>query len=100
MRPGRRQRNIERALVDVGAVKAVAPVPRFHARTVVPKRVNRADKVGAAGTLVAEGVDVDSDAFTKDDVDNLSGKIVYIENRAPVTRAANQQEDIKVVISL
>jgi hypothetical protein len=55
---------------------------------------------GTSGTLVAEGVDVDSDAFTKDDVDNLSGKIVYIENRAPVTRAANQQEDIKVVISL
>ncbi len=55
---------------------------------------------GTSGTLVAEGVDVDSDAFTKDDVDNLSGKIVYIENRAPVTRSANQQEDIKVVISL
>ena len=55
---------------------------------------------GTSGTLVAAGVDVDSDAFTRDDVDKLSGKIVYIENRAPVTRAANQQEDIKVVISL
>ena len=55
---------------------------------------------GTSGTLVAAGVDADSDAFTRDDVDKLSGKIVYIENRAPVTRAANQQEDIKVVISL
>lgn len=55
---------------------------------------------GTSGTLVAEGVDADSDAFTRDDVDKLSGNILYIENRAPVTRAANQQEDIKVVISL
>jgi len=55
---------------------------------------------GVSGTLVAEGVDTDSDAFTRDDVDKLSGRIVYIENRAPVTRSANQQEDIKVVISL
>ena len=55
---------------------------------------------GASGVLVAAGVDADSDAFTRDDVDKLSGRIVYIENRAPVTRSANQQEDIKVVISL
>ena len=55
---------------------------------------------GTSGTLVAAGVDVDSDAFTKDDVDFLSGRVVYIENRAPVTRSSNQQEDIKVVITL
>ena len=55
---------------------------------------------GASGTLVAAGVDVDSDAFTKDDVDFLSGRVVYIENRAPITRSANQQEDLKVVITL
>ncbi len=55
---------------------------------------------GTSGALVAAGVDADSDAFTRDDVDKLSGSILYIENRAPVTRAANQQEDIKVVISL
>ena len=55
---------------------------------------------GTSGTLVAAGVDVDSDAFTKDDVDFLSGRVVYIENRAPITRSANQQEDLKVVITL
>ena len=55
---------------------------------------------GTSGTLIEEGIDADSDAFTRDDVDKLSGNILYIENRAPVTRAANQQEDIKVVISL
>ena len=55
---------------------------------------------GQSGTLIAAGVDADSDAFTRDDVDKLSGEIIYIENRAPVTRAANQTEDIKVVITL
>ena len=55
---------------------------------------------GQSGTLVAAGVDADSDAFTKDDVDKLSGEILYIENRAPVARSANQTEDIKVVITL
>ena len=28
------------------------------------------------------------------------GEIFYYENRAPVTRAADQKEDIKVVITL
>ena len=55
---------------------------------------------GQTGTLVTEGTDADSDAFTRDDVNKLSGKILYIENRAPVTRSANQTEDIKVVITL
>ena len=55
---------------------------------------------GQSGTLIAAGVDVDSDAFTRDDVNKLSGQILYIENRAPVTRSANQTEDIKVVITL
>jgi len=55
---------------------------------------------GQSGTLIAVGGDVDSDAFTTDDVDNVSGQILYIENRAPITRSADQTEDIKVVITL
>ena len=55
---------------------------------------------GQSGTLIAAGVDADSDAFTRDDVNKLSGQILYIENRAPVTRSVNQTEDIKVVITL
>ncbi len=55
---------------------------------------------GQSGTLIAAGIDADSDAFTRDDVNKLSGQILYIENRAPVTRSANQTEDIKVVITL
>lgn len=33
-------------------------------------------------------------------VDAFSGEMLYIENRAAVTRTANQQEDIKVIITL
>ena len=54
---------------------------------------------GETGTLEAGGVDADSDAFVVSDVKKNSGTVVYIENRSPVTRAANQQEDIKVVIT-
>tara|TARA_B100000085_G_scaffold180605_1_gene164787 strand:- start:464 stop:1837 length:1374 start_codon:yes stop_codon:yes gene_type:complete len=55
---------------------------------------------GNTATLVAAGVDADSDAFTTDDVNRTTGDILYIENRAPVVRAANQTEDIKIVITL
>ena len=55
---------------------------------------------GVSGTLVTAGTDADTDAFTNDDIEKLSGDILYIENRAPVFRSANQTEDIKVVITL
>ena len=55
---------------------------------------------GNSANLVAVGVDADSDAFTRDDVLNTSGEILYIENRAPVVRASNQTEDIKIVVTL
>ena len=55
---------------------------------------------GGSGTLVAAGVDADTDAWEHGDVEKMSGQILYIENRAPVVRSANQTEDIKVVITL
>ena len=55
---------------------------------------------GISATLETAGADADAEAFERDDVDKLSGEILYIENRAPVTRSINQQEDLKVVITL
>jgi hypothetical protein len=55
---------------------------------------------GVSGTLVASGVDGDTNAYTISDIEKLSGDILYIENRAPVFRSGNQTEDIKVVITL
>lgn len=47
---------------------------------------------GAAGTL--------SSIIDSSDIDNLSGDLLYLENRAAVIRSANQTEDIKVIIQL
>lgn len=46
----------------------------------------------ASGTIIAYN--------TAPDVDRYSGEIVYLENRAAVTRAENQSEDIKIIIQL
>jgi hypothetical protein len=47
---------------------------------------------GATGTL--------SSIIDSSDIDNLSGDLLYLENRAAVIRSANQTEDIKVIIQL
>ena len=48
----------------------------------------------------AAGTDADSDAYIEPKVDKYSGDLMYIENRAAVTRAADQTEDIKVIIEI
>ena len=53
-----------------------------------------------AGVLDAAGVDGDSLAFIKGDVDFSSGEIMYIDNRAAIQRSADQTEDIKIIIQL
>ena len=55
---------------------------------------------GQTGTLLSPGFDVDSDAFSDDDVERFKNDILYIENRAPVERTLTQTEDIKAVITL
>ena len=51
----------------------------------------------AAGKLESKGGD--AEAFWTL-VDKYSGDLMYIENRAAVTRAADQTEDIKVIIEI
>lgn len=54
------------------------------------------------GTGVLDGVGEDSDsyAFIVGDVDNSSGEVMYIDNRAAIQRSADQTEDIKIIIQL
>ena len=47
-----------------------------------------------SGTLDSAGT------FDSGDIDFLSGEVLYIENRAAITRSADQTEDIKIVIQL
>ena len=57
---------------------------------------------GATGTPTTSTSTIDSVSFTSgysaSEIDNDSGDILYIENRAPITRAADQTENIKLVI--
>lgn len=55
---------------------------------------------GQSATLKSAGFDVDSDAFTNDDVERFKNDIIYLENRSPVERTLTQTEDIKAVITL
>jgi len=47
---------------------------------------------GASGTL--------SSIIDSADIDNLSGSLLYLENRAAVERSLNQTEDIKIIIQI
>ena len=57
---------------------------------------------GATGTPTTTSSTIDSVSFTSgysaSEIDHDSGDILYIENRAPITRAADQTENIKLVI--
>ena len=61
--------------------------------------VNETDGSGT-GTLDSAGADTDIRAFDSAEVDIMSGDILYIDNRAAVTRASDQNEDVKVIIQL
>ena len=57
---------------------------------------------GATGTPSTSTSTVDSVSFTSgyaaSELDHDSGDVVYIENRAPITRASDQTENVKLVI--
>ena len=57
---------------------------------------------GASGTPTTSTSTIDNVSFTSgysaSEIDADSGDILYIENRAPITRAADQTENIKLVI--
>ena len=52
------------------------------------------------GTTQATGTDGDTLAFHEPKVNKYSGDLLYIDNRAAVTRSADQTEDIKVIIEI
>lgn len=53
-----------------------------------------------SGTLEAAGDDADDDAYVNGEFDPLTGEVLYIDNRAAVSRSAEQTEDIKIVIQI
>ena len=67
---------------------------KFHKNEVV----ELSDVAGAA-TIVAHA-DSDMPAMRWADVDAFSGEVMYVDNRVPIDRDADQTEDIKIVIDL
>lgn len=58
------------------------------------------DADGGSGSLELVGADADSDAFSEGDVNPFSGKLLYISNNVKVDRAADQTEDLKVIVQI
>ena len=55
---------------------------------------------GGSGVLEGTSADADSLAYLAASMDFLSGDMLYIDNRAAVSRSAEQQEDIKIIIQI
>ena len=57
---------------------------------------------GASGTPVTSSATVNNvvitSGYSSPEIDHDSGDIMYVENRAPITRAADQTENIKLII--
>ena len=52
------------------------------------------------GILDAVGIDGDANAETLPTVNNMSGTLLYIDNRAAIERSDDQTEDVKIIIQL
>jgi hypothetical protein len=53
------------------------------------------------GEIITQGaVSATISDITNSEVEKYSGDVVYIENRSPVNRAANQTEDVRLVIEM
>jgi hypothetical protein len=52
------------------------------------------------GTLDSAGIDSDSLAYNLAEANPFSGTILYIDNKAPISRSEDQIEDLKVVIRI
>lgn len=79
------------AVVD--SIDTVNGVIRYHQNSVTGYK---AFTVG--GTITTGSVSATISALGNPEVQPFSGKILYLENRSPVSRASDQTEDIKLVV--
>ena len=86
-----------------GTSGAVAYLDSWDSATGVV-RYHQNDKTGYGTFVTAETITGQSSVGTgviaslqNPEVDRFSGKIIFVENRAPINRSASQIEDIKVI---
>lgn len=54
----------------------------------------------SSASMISSGFDSDTGSLFYSDVDKFSGDLLYIDNRAAITRDVDQTEDIKIVIQI
>ena len=67
---------------------------------VAGEALTESDGTGAGSLEAKSGYDSGTAAFIKAEVNPFTGDLLYIDNRAAVTRSAEQTEDIKIVIQV
>ena len=96
-----------RAIVDKDSGSGSGTVLFYHqndstgfANFVAGETLSESDGTGGGQIEASSGYDSATAAFIKAEVNPFTGDLLYIDNRAAITRSAEQTEDIKIVIQV
>ena len=81
------------AVAVVDSIDSVNGIIRYHQNEVTGYK-----SFTVGGTITSGSTSATVAVLTNPEVEPFSGKILYLENRAPVSRATDQTEDIKLVV--
>ena len=70
------------------------------ANFIAGEALTESDGTGGGNIEASSGYDSATAAFIKAEVNPFTGDLLYIDNRAAITRSAEQTEDIKIVIQV
>ena len=96
-----------RAIVDKDSGSGSGTALFYHqndstgfANFIAGEALTESDGTGAGNLEASSGYDSGTAAFLKAEVNPFTGDLLYIDNRAAITRSAEQTEDIKIVIQV
>ena len=96
-----------RAIVDKDSGTGSGTTLFYHqndstgfANFVAGETLSESDGTGGGQIEASSGYDSATAAFIKAEVNPFTGDLLYIDNRAAITRSAEQTEDIKIVIQV
>ena len=96
-----------RAIVDKDSGSGGGTALFYHqndstgfANFIAGEALTESDGTGGGNIEASSGYDSGTAAFIKAEVNPFTGDLLYIDNRAAITRSAEQTEDIKIVIQV
>ena len=96
-----------RAIVDKDSGSGSGTALFYHqndstgfANFIAGEALTESDGTGGGNIEASSGYDSGTAAFIKAEVNPFTGDLLYIDNRAAITRSAEQTEDIKIVIQV